>query len=173
MNEELKNLEAELARLKPRQPGAGLKTRIAENLARVEPVVPHHAFNGWKTLLAAAASIAVVLGILHLQPVDTSPPVSIQKTEPTATTIQKTVQPVVSHGKRKDLRGEIFRPARIKTAVLACRNEEIVESPRKEPFLKRSCQMVDQIEWISLDGKRKIKVTRPRKEVILTKLASI
>jgi len=163
MDKELKRIEKELQSLIPRQPGKTLKSGIADEISVLENIIVH---NFWKRTLLAAASIAILAGLSY-QYMYT--PSNTEIIEPNARGFAHEVTDTYSFN---NLDKYIFRPKRIQTALLSS-EKSIINTPDSSTLNCETRQILDHIEWVSLDGKRKITVTKPRREVLLTRLEAI
>ncbi|MDP6524032.1 MAG: hypothetical protein QGH15_07405 [Kiritimatiellia bacterium] len=164
MDEELKKLEAELARLKPRQPSRRLEAGIAGELANPQS----GSVAWWKPVLAAAATIALAAGAWSFFIPGQKVP-KVAEVSPPSTVAVDTQNDLASARTSADRARRVFRPVKVQTALLGYRDDGIILTSRNRPVRSRSCQLLDYVELESLDGKRKIMVTKPRKEIVLAR----
>ncbi|HOK76356.1 MAG TPA: hypothetical protein PLW35_01375 [Verrucomicrobiota bacterium] len=163
MKDELDELAAELARMRPSQPGQHLKQRIARNLDRKVRVVPVR-FHGvgwswrrWMSLAAAAAIVVVGVIIVARQP----------KLARLAGDVSGPAKgPELAHdsGPVGDAGLDLVRNANY---LIEAEDRGLVEVPTPVPLRKVTWQYVSAAEFRDRRDNAVVQVFVPREETVL------
>lgn len=140
MDKELQELEAELRRLRPRQPSRELIDRLA---GEIEAPKVHRLWWTWVTLPAAAALAFLVS---RSQPAP-------KPGQPERRPVPVAVKPA-----------PVFKPVAAENVLLAARDEGLVSLSDGRPARRVRQSYVDTIVWKDPRGKALLKWSVPREE---------
>jgi hypothetical protein len=145
MDEELQALEAELKRLAPRRPEAGLLRRIERDLA------PRRRLRlAWIALPLAAGAVAAF--VLRPQPAAKSPATARGAL---ATTGAPANPP-------------LFKPVKVDNVLYATRDDGIVTLADGQPARRLRKAYLDTVVWRDPQSNASLRWTVPRSEVVVT-----
>jgi hypothetical protein len=164
MDEDLKQLEAELKRLRPAAPTRDFLARVARELDAPAPVVaPARRATPlwwlWAGALPAAAALAVMitLAVRHRQsPAVATPPVAVVTPSPSKPT---PAEELIAES------AAAFKPVAAENVLYAARDEGLVTLADGTPARRERLNYVDTITWKDPRTNASVRWTVPREEV--------
>lgn len=152
MDDELQNLEAELKRLRPRAPSAGLQARLAGELA------PRRRAPWTWAALPLAAGLAVMLAV-KFRPTPVAPaeaPAEVAAIAPAATSIETAAQSAGS---------DRYKPVAAEKLIYDSRDDGIITLANGSQARRVRNSYVDTITWRNPQTNASLRWSVPRSEV--------